>query len=361
MTARLCILAFALCVISAPVLAQPSERTRGLVDQLGAQSWLDRDLATLELVSLSEEISLDDLEFFLADMTLTPEQRARLMQACITRFQAQPKGGLGVAFGAIRVGAIEVQPIQNDPRFPASAMLNMGDAITMVDGVMLNDSTELRVQILSREPGEALPVTVLRNNILIKMDLPLGSFSELSGAARLDPVVVRRTLELRWERKGIIIKEPDMIGSGVDLSHWALAAFPQGEAPNPRTPSRRFSTAVISGAHQLIRTGVMSISGRSTPWVSMEIIGERARELKMMLAGQTIERIRAQRLLLEREAEQLADRLGAGVDSAESRRLQQTIDRIEDDLSKLEDQELLLDQQISKPPKNLEASPKTTP
>jgi hypothetical protein len=335
------------CQSAAQENARTNERVRMLVDQLGDDSWLERDLATLELANFAEDISLDELEHSLADMTLTLEQRSRLELACTLRFLGHPKGGLGVAFGAIRVGAIEVQPIQNDPRFPASAMLNMGDEIAMVDGVMMNDSTDLRVQILSREPGQTLPVTVIRNSQLIQMELPLGSFGELAGAARLDPVVLRRTLEQRWKRKGISVEGPDVIGSAIDQDSWIHAAFPAGATPDVQTPSRRFSTTMIADAHRLIESGMPRATRRFKPWVSPEFIHQRGRDLRLKMAVQNRGQINARVELYTQEAKQLNLDLISDEKGSESQLIQHKIDLIRAELESLNAQGNVLDALIA--------------
>lgn len=269
------------------VVAQPTDartqRMQKLLDQLDAPSWIDRDLATLELARFADELSLDDLENALLDPTLSHEQRARLVQACLVRYAALPKGGLGVAFGTVRVGAVEVQPIENNPDFPATALLIPGDAIAMVDRVILSNSSDLRAQILSRLPGETLPVTIIRNNTLIDLDLPLGSYTKLAGPAILDEALARHALELRWARKGIVLSQPDEIGTAINQDQWALAAFPVALKADPQNPGRRYPTAMISGARQSVLAGPNTFGLGVKTWESMQIYLERAQEVSKQI------------------------------------------------------------------------------
>jgi len=306
--------------------AQPDEHVRGLVDQLDSQSWLERDLATLDLANSLEEISLSDLEFYLGDMTLSHEQRTRLVLACQQRFQTHPKGGLGVSFGVIRVGAIEVVPIRNNPNFPASEMLNPGDVIARVGDEILMNSFDLRAQILSREPGEMLPVTVIRNGKPIKMELPLGSYGELTGAARLEPGIARRALAFRWARKGIVVPESNLIGSKISSDQWIAAAFPKGSAPDPRSPRRQLATAMIGGAGRLIETGLMTTPRRIKAWESIGAATDIMSRFAIKLAGKNLQAIDAQRELLEIEAGQIQVDLEDELDEQVRKALQETLD-----------------------------------
>ena len=314
----------AMCVAQAS--AQPDEHVRGLVDQLDSQSWLERDLATLDLANSLEEISLSDLEFFLGDMTLSHEQRTRLVLACQQRFQTHPKGGLGVSFGVIRVGAIEVVPIRNNPNFPASEMLNPGDVIARVGDQILMNSFDLRAHILSREPGEMLPATIIRNGKPIKMELPLGSYGELTGAARLEPGIARRALGFRWSRKGIIVPEVDLIGSGINSDQWIAAAFPKGSAPDPRSPRRQLATAMIGGAGRLIETGLMTSPRRIKPWESIGTAADIMSRFAIKLAGKNLQAIDAQRELLEIEADNIRIDIENAVDEHTRKAMQEALD-----------------------------------
>ncbi|HCT45054.1 MAG TPA: hypothetical protein DF699_07570, partial [Phycisphaerales bacterium] len=78
-------------------------------------------------------------------------------------------GALGVSFGTIRVGSIEIQPIPDNPEFPATMLLQDKDQIAMVGERVIDGSFSLRVEILSREPGETLPVTVVRGERVLHL------------------------------------------------------------------------------------------------------------------------------------------------------------------------------------------------
>jgi len=316
--------------------AQPDAKARSLVDRLGADTWIERDLATLDLADLSNEISLADLEVFFSDPTLTPEQRARLKLICVDRFVDFPKGGLGVSFLNVEPGSIEVKPIPDNPNFPASMMLQPGDAIARVGGVMMTSTLDLRVQILSREPGETLPVTVIRNNELIEMELPLGSFSDLVSGSRLDRFQSMLALELRWERRGIVTGLPESMGSMITIDQWARVAFPSGTQPNARATTRRIVTAVVTGARELVHAGLINIPRRFEPWVSAERLQSRASEIAMMLDGQQQQVLDARRAILVRESDQLAAEINAQHDDLVIQRLRSAISDLEKKIAELD-------------------------
>jgi PDZ domain len=274
------------------------DNLRDLVDRLDTGAWIERDLASTDLSLYSDEYTLADIELYLQDPTLSQEQHSRLMNACYARFIDFPKGGLGVAFGTIQPGSIEVDPIDRDPRFPASALLNPGDAIARVDGKFVRDSFEVRAQILSRQPGETLPVTIKRGTKLIEMDLPLGSFNQLSGPARMDPLIIARALAIRWERLGIIsaVTQSDAtnkIGTNTTQESWTKAAFPDSVTPNPQTPSRRYPTAIVGGGIQQVDQ-VQNRRISTKPWESATQIIRRSIQFKGKFINQRYQIARAE-------------------------------------------------------------------
>ena len=315
--------------------AQSNDRARALIDQLGNISWLERDLATSELLNLDKdeehEISLEELEQYLMDPTLSLEARTRLAGVCLARFLKYPKGGLGVSFGSVTPGAIEVQPINNDERFPATAMLNPGDAIALVGDTMLIDSFDLRAHILSRAPGETLPATVLRNGEYLQMDLPLGSLEELTGAARLDDSLAWRALELRWARKGIVLETPDTIGQGINFENWIDAAFEQGITPSPRSPKGRLTTAIVGGVHQIVTTG-LTRSRRVQLWESAAALRERLFENGMVIMRNNASLLKAKRTVDQHQL------LGLEPDSNQRQTREEQIRLITNQIEELEKQ-----------------------
>jgi len=322
--------------------AQPTDekrsQVRDLIDQLGSESWVDRDHASDELSLNNPDITLDDLEFFLNDMTLSIEQRTRLEHACMFRFLAYPKGGLGVSFGSTRIGAIEIQPIGQDPRFPASAMLNPGDAIAMVGSDLIESQSELRAHILSRSPGETLPVTLIRANKMIKLDLPLGSLTDLSGAARYEPNLASRALELRWERKGISRQKTDRAATLIEANDWQSAAFPADQQPDPQSLTQRYTRAMALNPMQIIHIGRLALPQRTRIWESREQFLSYIQSIQTIMDGYLLERTNVQRSLLLQQIQLLEDKLSSSMPAADKRSIESEIRSLKLDLDEIDQQ-----------------------
>lgn len=292
--------------IDAPVPETTPEVIEDWVEQLGNEDWLMRDLATLELSELDPGISLETLEGFMCHEDLSPEQRARLRLACLRRFALRPKGALGVSFGTIRVGAIEVQPIPPSEEFPATMLLKENDQIAMVGDRVIDGSFSLRIEILSRDPGSILPVTLIRNERVLRLDLPLGSFSDLTGAVRMDSQLLTSALERRWERLGIEHGPDGSIGSGISTEDWKRAAFPEDATPDPREPELIAPRGYVLGPGMNTTPG----SGRwgqaiIDVWSDPDALNRDLVQRESLLAGERAQPMIALRMLLERERDQL--------------------------------------------------------
>ena len=306
--------------IDEPVPETTPEVIEEWVEQLGNPDWLMRDLATLELAELDPGISLETLEGYMRHEDLSHEQRARLRLACLRRFALRPKGALGVSFGTIRVGSIQVQPIPPSDEFPASRMLMENDEIAMVGERVIDGSFALRVEILSREPGSILPVTLIRNERVLHLDLPLGSFSNLTGAVRMDSQLLADSLALRWERLGIDTASDDSVGEGLSIEDWVQAAFPDGEAPDPREPELIAPRGFVLGPGMNTTPG----AGRwgqaiIDVWSDTDTLERETMQRRSLLAGERVQPLIALRMMLERERDQLtADLEQAGPDEREA-------------------------------------------
>lgn len=249
-----------------------SDRLDALIEQLASEHWLDRDLATREISISSEEFPLSTLEHALSNPNLTLEQSHRLRTICLDRFANSPKGGLGVSFGEVVIGAIEVIPVKANDDFPASKILNPGDRIAMIGSTVLTSSGDLRLQILSRTPDELLPALILRAGHYSERDLPLGAFDQLTGAAMLDPPTAQAALALRWDRLGLTTPQPDIIGSDLDAQVWVQTAM---DTPAPAdfnfqpTPYR--DTVLTKSADNISPS--LNPSRRVRGWKSLEHAG----------------------------------------------------------------------------------------
>jgi len=327
-TKLICSLAALACACS---VSHAQDKTRALIDQLDSESWQERDLALVDLIDSDQLITLSDLESQIGNPNLSSEQRARLNLACLTRFASHPKGGLGVSFGDPRPNGVEVVPIANDPRFPASAMLVPGDAIIQVGDASVTTATNLRAHILSREPGDLLPVTILRGVHTLEMQLPLGAFTQLAGAARLDPIVAQRALELRWDRLGIAYIKTSTNGSSINEDQWIAAAFPEDTTPDPRRGSNRLVPAMVAGAQQLVRSGQGRFR-RTNLWSSRDLINTRLFEIQIQRYDESTERLTKQQDSIEAEVKVLDDRRTNAKSVDESKLVAQRIEHLRGEL-----------------------------
>lgn len=280
------------------------------INHLDADDWLTRDLATIELAELEPGISLEQLEIHITRPDLSDEQRARLHLACLRRFALRTKGALGVSFGTIRVGAIEVQPIPENPNFPASMILKENDRVAMVDNHVIDGSFILRAEILSRNPGDILPATIIRNDQVMHVELPLGSYEDLTGAARMDPQLLTTALRLRWERMRLIEPQTKSVGDAITIEDWSAAAFPQDTEPNAKKDTYRSPRGWLIGPDLPIDTrstawGRASIDVWSNPQALLDATTKRAE----LINAEQIQPLIALRLLIERERTQIQSKL----------------------------------------------------
>lgn len=241
---------FAPLMLGLVVLAgQPADETAAWIERLGDESWSVREAATEALGTVGQEDeSARDAAIVaaLARADLPEEVRLRLVRVAAWRFRSTALGGLGVSFGTSS-GEAKV-PIQGVvPGFPASDMLRPGDEVTAVDGEIVGGMEHLRAEILSRRPGDTLPVWIRRDRTMLEMALPLGSYASLEGGAALDDETVLWAMRLRLAREGVSIDGPDRVGAGLDADAWIGAAFPEGRDGTPARPVERMGPGVTLG------------------------------------------------------------------------------------------------------------------
>lgn len=236
-------------------VTQPLTDVADLVGRLNAPEWVEREAAA-ETLATSEDVPVDSIAAALARPDLSAEQRVRLVGIAAARFRFEPMGGLGVQFGSATEGAVQILETVKNGRFPASDILRAGDVIVVVGDTMIGGQDHLRAEILSRRPGELLSVLVRRDRTMIRLDLPLGRFDELDGAASLDDEIIAWAARLRLERAGISAEREALVGGGLTGTAWVDAAFPEGRAPLPpgETGERRGAPVAVGGAADDRRT-----------------------------------------------------------------------------------------------------------
>ncbi len=187
-----CSVALGVVSMSAPtVLAEPDRDTFDvLVERLNDPAFDVRDAAQQRLGNL-EEIGLARIEEALRTDTLSAEQRRRLLELARDRFLKTERAGLGVQFDiSIRTRVVVKETYE---QFPCHAQLSPGDIILEAGGQDLRAIQPFPIiqgLILSRDPGDTLPLVIRRGQELIELELGLGSFSDLPGAR--DPAIDRK-------------------------------------------------------------------------------------------------------------------------------------------------------------------------
>jgi hypothetical protein len=277
-------------------LAQPVSTTDfpTLVERLDDDAWLTRESAT-QSIATDDSIPLDAIAGALGRDDLSTEQRTRLWQAALNRFRMEPKGGLGVSFqpggeGGVRIG-------ETIAGFPAAELLRAGDTVVSVEGRYVSGQNELRAEILSRRPGEVMGVLVRRDREVLELALPLGAYSELTGAAMLDEPTAAWALRLRLERAGAAAERIDGIGDGLGATAWIGAAFPEGGVlPIEERGERADPSVVVPGS------GTVRGRGRISFWPGPDEAMKDAGEAFRALIGRLMtERVRLRSVMVEFE------------------------------------------------------------
>lgn len=273
----------ALCVRIDTVFGQDGDTFGVLLERLDSADWDERRDATDALIA-TDAIPMSAIDEALRSDRLSPEQRVRLDLVSVQRFRREPLAGLGVQFGNQGRGAVTIQAVV--PGFPAAALLQPGDVILSVgdslNGGLIGGQDDLRAEILSRRPGEVMPVLIRRGNETIELDLPLGSYANLQGAAMLDDETVRAAMTRRRDReRGVIKVDANVIGSGIDMVDWVRGAFPDGTWDGLVGGGERRDPVVVPGGPD----GSLSMRGRRsllrTFWPSVEdALQESARQVQ---------------------------------------------------------------------------------
>lgn len=228
------------------LVLQAATDPQALIAQLDDESWPVREAAT-EALLVVDAVPMEVIETAMTREDLSPEQHARLARIAIARFRATPMGGLGVSFGAAGDAGVQIQGVV--PGFPAADMLRAQDSILAIGDVVVRGQDHVRAEILSRGPGETLPVLLRRERTVVEMELPLGSYDRLDAAAALDDATVLRAMRLRYGRRAAQPAEMDVIGTGLGMDAWTRTAFPD-DVENAPTGDRRGPGVAIGRAGQ---------------------------------------------------------------------------------------------------------------
>jgi hypothetical protein len=259
---------------TAPPAAEPAEPVESDdLTALTAPDLAEREDAQRRLATMLEALpgSLVALEATLRRTDLSPEQRARLEQIGAELYRAEPKAAMGVQFGGRATAGVRIGGVLEGPNFPAAKLLRAGDVLTHADGRVLLSADQLRWIILSHAPGEVLPVRLLRGEgdaaATLDIDVPLGAFEDLSGAASVDEPTLRAAYAERLRR--VAPADEIAIGSGLSaeaflehadtgaapLARVAPGVFTAGVGASPALPAARLDAPL--GASALLRAATL--------------------------------------------------------------------------------------------------------
>lgn len=230
---RLAISLCALCAVALPVVAQDTEPSEPdivtILDSLDDPRFSERERASVSLELRADELdAMLENGFDLSEMSL--EQVERIGRALRSRFWATPRAALGVSFGQQLNAMTQGLPLQNViPGFPSAAVLRGGDVVISVDGVALVDAPTdmaqqlMRASILSRDPGDTLPMLVRRGNIELQVEAPLGAYRDLGpNAGVLTDAELERAWGVRSDRLGLSRYSGGIIESDLARRNWPL-------------------------------------------------------------------------------------------------------------------------------------------
>lgn len=219
----LCALASASTAALADVLSV--ETLHQLIDKLGAPALDVREEATQTLIK--SETSFETIDRAEIDVSaLTAEQRSRLDRVWYERFKRTPRAGLGVAFDTQFQGGVRLASVEAN--FPAAAFLQPLDRILSAEGasfapfVTQQAWQAFRHRILSFDPGQTIPITILRRNNQIKMSVPLGAYSDLGRATPLSDQDYAAAWEFRRSRIGFALRDDGRIAAPASGRSWPV-------------------------------------------------------------------------------------------------------------------------------------------
>jgi len=243
--------------------AQESVTVEQLVEQLASESFVDRELAADEL-EYNAAISLDLLENQLARSDLGAEQRLRLYRAAMIRFVTEPRAAMGVNLSR-EVNELGLRITGTVEGFDSINKLQNGDFISEINHWPIRATVDLQVAVISRSPGEVVPIVVVRGEQRFTADIELGAWSDLPNTGALQ----RSALQAAWlhrSRGYAQLGLPEVIDYDAELEAWEAAANKSWTGPTLRRDS--------SGA----------------PLRQMVIVGGEARPRPGALAGVTLDR-----------------------------------------------------------------------
>lgn len=180
-----------------PATVEPegTETLDELLASLAEGGFVERELVSRR-IETSRYITLEAIETALNRDDLDPEQRQRLLGAGRRKFFTQPRAAMGIQLGPMTVGGLQITG--TTPGFNAAEILQQNDVLASINGHAIASVQDLQVAIISRSPGETVPVVVLRGPESMALDVTLGAWSALGQRATPGLDVLERSWSFRF-------------------------------------------------------------------------------------------------------------------------------------------------------------------
>ena len=244
--------------------AQETVTAEELVALLASDSFVDRELAADDLEYL-DTITLEQIETQLERDDLIEEQRLRLMRAAMVRFVSEPRAAMGIRLSN-EINDLGLKIDGTVEGFDSVNILQAGDYISEINGWPIRSHPDLQVSIVSRSPGEVIPIVFVRNDQRMTANIKLGAWANLDGNNSLQ----RSAIQAAWlhrSREYSQIGLPDVVDYDPSIVEaWEAAARRPWTGPTQRRTSE------------------------GTPLRQMVVVGGEARPRPGALAGVTLDR-----------------------------------------------------------------------
>lgn len=298
-----------------------------------------------ERLAAARSITLRQIEQLIRTTNpLSPEQRRRLLAVAYQRFLTEPRAGMG-----INANRDPDRPTLNSliEGFPAAEVLKVGDRFIAAAGMNIDAWDTLRAVIISHDPGDEIPATIVRDGATLNVRIKLGRFDQLDRQPQLEPSI----REAAWTLRSRGLRDPAMveakpIESGLSTAAWFNPALIQREAADiqPADVGGDTRTNVVAGGEsrggvpqvQEIITGgvrVLPRDGRGRPIRAGGIDAAQAEVVRQLQLVQ----IRKAQSMIQRD--RLKQRLQEAPES-ERPAVQNQITKMEADIQ-AQDQEIL--------------------
>jgi hypothetical protein len=90
------------------------------------------------------------------------------------------------------------------PGFPSGQVLRLNDRIVAAGGLPIDTWEKLRAVIVSRDPGDEIPISVVRDGATLNLTVKLSEYGRLNQSGTIEPAI----LELAWDLRSGGFKPP---------------------------------------------------------------------------------------------------------------------------------------------------------